>query len=495
MSTSTYSSRSGVIWSTEEAISVGNGNNRRSDQLTGCDPQVDSRSVSKTRLGKRSALTMNSAKLRRSGKRTGSIDELPPTTASRIAVLRSNIPLKLILVLVLSVLCGCAHRQFVTQSYPRWGKEIWLSRNERDNLLPMRIQMPAQPVVAPACLLVVHGMNEYIGRYGDIAAYFARRFVVAGFDLYAHGLSNPTLLAADRAIRGGAAGFDVSDAYLAQADLHDLEPMRRDFDQALRRLIEVCDQQGEPSRPIFILSHSLGALIAASYLLEQEPVGGPRSRIQGIVFLGPAFSVTEVPGWRGYFQTPIVKLSFYAEEHFLRSHGEPLPLLIANQILALATVPLLDGLFEVLSWPGLRRVFSPTTPGWVPDYLSDWEEERARHRADGYIIRRSILRYVKGVEAEIVRFRRHMAGFATPYFLIYSGGDPITPAWGNHDFAAKTFHKHPDNQMLPLVDKVHHEHLFSAPPLRDELLGRIEGWLDRRLKSIDGVPAERVDTR
>jgi alpha-beta hydrolase superfamily lysophospholipase len=402
---------------------------------------------------------------------------------------------KLILVLVLSMLCGCAHQQFVTQAYLRWGKEIWLSRNDRGSLLPVRIQMPAQPEAAPGCLLIVHGMNEYVGRYGDIAAYFAKRFIVAGFDLYAHGLSNPTLLAADRAITEGASEFDVSDAYLAQASLRDLEPMRRDLDQVLRALIAVCDQRGKPGLPIFILSHSLGSLISASYLLEHAPGDDLRSRIQGIVFLGPAFSVTEVPGWRGYFQTPVVKLSFYAEEHFLRSHGEPLPLLIANQILALVTVPLLDGLFEALSWPGLRRVFSPTTPDWVPEYLSDWEEERARHRADGYIIRRSILRYVKGVEAEIVRFRRHMAGFATPYFLVYSGGDPITLAWGNHDFAAKTFDKHPDNQILPLVDKVHHEHLYSAPPLRDELLGKIEGWLDRRLSSIDEIAAERATAR
>jgi alpha-beta hydrolase superfamily lysophospholipase len=402
---------------------------------------------------------------------------------------------KLILILVLSMSCGCAHRQFVTQPYPRWGQEVWLSRNDRDSPLPMRVQMPPRPAVAPACILIVHGMNEYIGRYDEIAAYFARRFIVAGFDLYAHGLSNPSLLAADRAITGGASEFDVSDAYLAQASLRNLEPMRRDLDQVLRRLIEVCDQRGKPGLPIFILSHSLGSLISASYLLEQAPGDDLRSRIQGIVFLGPAFSVTEVPGWRGYFQTPVVKLSFYAEEHFLRSHGELLPLLIANQALALVTVPLLDGLFEVLSWPGLRHIFSPTTPGWVPDYLSDWEDERARHRADAYIIRRSILRYVKGVEGEIVRFRRHMEELSTPYFLVYSASDPITPAWGSHDFAGKTFDKHPDNQVLPLIDKVHHEQLFSAPPLRHELLRKIEGWLDRRLSSINEVAAERASAR
>jgi alpha-beta hydrolase superfamily lysophospholipase len=382
------------------------------------------------------------------------------------------------------MLCGCAHRQFVTKAYPRWGEELWLARNGRDSLLSMRVQLPQNPSAAPACLLIVHGMNEYIGRYGEIAAYFARRFIVAGFDLYAHGLSNPTLLAADRAIAAGAGHFDVSDAYLAQAGLRDLAPMREDFDRALRRLTALCDAQGPPGRPVFILSHSLGSLVTATYLLEHG-----QERVQGIVFSGPAFSVTEIPGWRGYFQTPFVKLAFHAEEHFLRPQGEPLPLMIANQALALVTVPLLDGLFSALSWPGLRSVFSPVTPNWVPDYLTDWEEERARHRADAYIIRRSILRYVKGIEEEIVRFRRHMSEFSTPYLLIYSGRDPITPAWGNHDFAAKTLARHPDNQLLPLVDKSHHEHFFSAPPLRDELLERIDDWLDRRLKSLQEADA------
>lgn len=377
------------------------------------------------------------------------------------------------------MLCACAHRQLVTKPYPRWGEELWLVRGDCDQPLSMRVQLPENPAAAPACLLIVHGMNEYVGRYGEIAAHFSRRFIVAGFDLYAHGLSNPTLLAADRAIAAGAGEFDVSDAYLTQARLRDLEPMRRDFERALRRLIAICDEQGRPGRPVFILSHSLGSLIAASSLLRH-----PHERVQGIVFSGPAFSVTEIPGWRGYFQTPFVKLAFHVEEHFLRPQGEPLPLMIANQALALVTVPLLDGLFNVLSWPGLRSIFSPVTPDWVPDYLTDWEEERARHRADGYIIRRTILRYVKGIEEEIARFRRGMAGFSTPYLLIYSSRDPITPAWGNHDFAAKTLAKHPDNQLLPLVDKFHHEHLFSAPPLRDELLRRIDDWLERRLKSL-----------
>jgi alpha-beta hydrolase superfamily lysophospholipase len=392
-----------------------------------------------------------------------------------------------VLLVILAMLCGCAHRQFVKAPYPRWGKEMPLEQADRCPPLLMRVLRPPEPLETPGCLLIVHGMNEYVGRYGDIARHFAERFIVAGFDLYAYGLSNPVLSEADRALAAGAGEQDVGEAYLAQLPLSDLEPMRRDLDRVLRRLVEVCDEQGMPGKPVFILSHSLGSLVAASYLLQAHDENDPRERVQGIVFSGPAFSVTQVPGWRGWLQNPLIDLSFYAEEHFLQPCGEALPLLILNQAVALSTAPLLNGLFEVFSWPGLRQLFTPRTPDWVVNYLTDWEAERARHRADGYIVRRSLLRYVKGVEHEIVRFRRGMAEFATPYFLIYSGHDPITPAWGNHDFAAKTLAKHPDNQLLPLADKFHHEHLFSAPPLRDELLEKIDRWLDRRLKSLRGA--------
>lgn len=405
-------------------------------------------------------------------------------------VYRNKCPLApwVFLFLLLAMLSGCVHQQFVTQPYPRWGEEIPLNQTNNASPLILRIIQPTEPAHAPACVLLVHGMNEYIGRYDDIAHYFAQRFIVAGFDLHAHGLSNPILQQADQALIAGAAQQQVGNAYLAQTQLHDLEPMRQGFKQALQHVITLCDKQdekGEPDRPIFIVSHSLGSLIAASYLLASRDPNDPATRVQGIVLLGPAFSVSEVPGWRGWLANPFIKLSFHAEEHFLNPQNEPLPLLIVNQLVSLITVPLLDGLFEVLSWPGLRTLFTPVSPAWVVDYLTDSEAEKGRIRADGWIIRRNLLRYVKGIEAEIVRFRRHMSTFAIPYYLIYSGRDPITPAWGSEDFAHVTLQNHPDNALLPLPELSHHEHLFSSPPLRDELLEKIERWLDKRLRSLD----------
>jgi alpha-beta hydrolase superfamily lysophospholipase len=387
---------------------------------------------------------------------------------------------------MLAVLSGCVHQKFVSEPYPRWGEENNIYQSNGDESLILRVLVPPEPANAPACILLVHGMNEHIGRYGEIARYFSRHFIVAGFDFYAHGLSNTVLQQADSALVAGGGKQEISDAYLMQLPLRNLEPMRRSLDLALRQTIVRCDTQSQSARPVFIVSHSLGALVTASYLIGIQNKNDLVKRVQGIVFLAPAFAVSEPPGWRGWLANPLIKLSFHAETYFLHPRrDEPLPLLISNQLLSLITVPLLDGVFEVLSWPGLRHLLTPGAPQWVVDYLTDSETEKARLRADDWIVRRSLLRYVKGIEEEIVHFRRVMDRFTIPYYLIYSEHDPITPSWGNKDFARTTLSHHSDNEILVLSNLHYHQHLFLTEPRRTELLNNIEYWMERRLRSLE----------
>jgi len=388
-------------------------------------------------------------------------------------------------VLILPMLTGCAQQQFVSEPYPRWGEESLIKRPGTNLPLVLRMLSPLEPMQAPACVLIVHGMNEHIGRYQEIARYFSRRFIVAGFDLFGHGLSNQYLQQADQALRAGAVNREVSDAYLAQTLLSDLELMRQDLHLALRHFAASCDEQIGPERPVFIVSHSLGSLVTASYLLQVGNEDELARRVQGVVFLAPGFAVSEPPGWRGWLQNPLIRLSFYAEEHFLHPQDEPLPQLIFNQALSLVIVPALDGLFEVFSWPGLRNLFTPTAPAWVLDYLTDSETEKARLREDDWIVRRSLLRYVKGIEGEIVRFRRHMDQFAIPYLLISSEDDPITPSWGIVDFTQATLKNSPDNKLLALPNLRYHQHLFLKEPARQETLAAIELWLNQRMHSLN----------
>jgi alpha-beta hydrolase superfamily lysophospholipase len=400
--------------------------------------------------------------------------------------MRASAATLILLALILAVLTGCAQQKFVvSEPYPRWGEESLIKRPGANLPLILRTLSPPEPTQAPACVLLVHGMNEHIGRYQEIAHYFSHRFIVAGFDLFGHGLSNQYLQQADQALRAGAVNREVSDAYLAQTSLHDLEPMRQDLHLALRHFTASCDEQSGPEKPVFIVSHSLGSLVTASYLLQVGNEDELARRLQGVVLLAPGFAVSEPPGWRGWLQNPLIRLSFYAEEHFLHPQGEPLPLLIFNQVLSLVIVPVLDGLFEVFSWPGLRNLFTPAAPAWVLDYLTDSEKEKARLRADDWIVRRSLLRYVKGIEGEIVRFRRHMDQFAIPYLLISSEYDPITPSWGMVDFTHATLNNSPDNKLLALPNLRYHQHLFLKEPARQKILTAIDLWLDRRMHSLN----------
>lgn len=387
------------------------------------------------------------------------------------------------LILILVGACvGCVHRQSLTEPYPRWGKEIEINSQQSDSdPLIVRMVHPTELQQAKACLLLVHGMNEYIGRYAEVAHFFAKNFLVAGFDLYGHGLSHPSLRRADLSLIAGAEKQEIRDAYLAQIPLQNLDLLRESLGLALQQLISLCDEHGLAAKPIFIVSHSLGSLITASYFLQNLDNPVYAKRVAGVVFLGPAFAVSEVPGWRGWFANLLIKLSFHAEEHFLNPHDEPFPLMIANQTIALLVVPILDGIFEILSWPGLRSLFTPTTPDWVVNYLTDDPQERARIRKDGWFVRQTLLRYVKGIESEIVAFRRKMTVFDRAYYLIYSEHDPITASWGNHDFSRATLRNHPDNQVLAYPGLSHHEHLFSAEPLRHEIFEKIQQWLEWRL--------------
>lgn len=395
-------------------------------------------------------------------------------------LLKSHLTTLFVFFLLLVTLSGCIHHPFVTAPYPRWGEETAIGQEGEEPLILRTLSSP-RPDSSTACVLLVHGMNEHIGRYGEVARYFSRHFFVAGFDHYAHGLSNPVLRRADRMLAEGIERIDVGEAYLAQSALYDLEPLRQMFGRALKAFMAQCEAQ-DSQQPVFIVAHSLGGLVTASYLLKYQNESDLIKRIQGVIFLAPAFAVSEPPGWRGWVANPLIKLSFYAETHFLHPHDEPLPLLLFNQLLSLVTVPVLDGLFEVLSWPGLRQFVTPVSPAWVTDYLTDSDIEKARLRADHWIVRRSLLRYVKGIEREIVNFRRQMADFSIPYYLIYAELDPITPAWGNEDFIAATLKHNSANKVRKLPGLVYHQHVFLKEPRRTELLDSIEQWVYRQIR-------------
>jgi alpha-beta hydrolase superfamily lysophospholipase len=110
---------------------------------------------------------------------------------------------------------------------------------------------------AKATLAVVHGFNEYSGRYGNVVDWFVPRgYAVHAFDHRGHGRSQ---------------GQRGAIEYFAQ--------VREDV-QAFLALV----RQEEPVLPLFLLGHSYGGLVALNYVLHQ-PDG-----LVGVIASGPLLS-------------------------------------------------------------------------------------------------------------------------------------------------------------------------------------------------------------
>ena len=94
-----------------------------------------------------------------------------------------------------------------------------------------------------AVLLVVHGLAEHSGRYMNVVNHFVPLgYAVYGFDHIGHGKSEGTRVYVDRFT-------DYTDTLKRYFDLIRLE---------------------HPDKPVFLVGHSLGALIAGAYLLEHQ---------------------------------------------------------------------------------------------------------------------------------------------------------------------------------------------------------------------------------
>ncbi|WP_040482355.1 alpha/beta hydrolase [Luminiphilus syltensis] len=120
--------------------------------------------------------------------------------------------------------------------------------------------LPAHTPVAT--LLLLHGLGEHSGRYQALGERFAQRGIaVFALDHRGHGQSP-----------GPRVNVRHFDDYLPDA-------------RALRRVIN----NQYPELPCFLLGHSMGGLMAARLLLEDQ------SDYQGVMYSGPAFAAAEPP--------------------------------------------------------------------------------------------------------------------------------------------------------------------------------------------------------
>jgi len=118
---------------------------------------------------------------------------------------------------------------------------------------------------ARAAILLVHGVAEHSGRYAHVAAYLnGQGYAVYALDLRGHGRSPGPR------------------AYVGRYDLY--------LDDLLAYFQQVAAE--EPGRPIFILGHSMGGLLALVFTARRQ------SSLAGMITSGAPVALGEVtPGW------------------------------------------------------------------------------------------------------------------------------------------------------------------------------------------------------
>lgn len=115
---------------------------------------------------------------------------------------------------------------------------------------------------ARAAVLLVHGLGEHSSRYAHVADHLTQRnFSVHTLDHYGHGKSD------------GHAGY--------------VERFSVYLDGVAALLKKVRNEH--PERPLFLVGHSMGGLIAAAFLLEHP------SAFQACVLSGPAIKSDQAP--------------------------------------------------------------------------------------------------------------------------------------------------------------------------------------------------------
>jgi alpha-beta hydrolase superfamily lysophospholipase len=111
-----------------------------------------------------------------------------------------------------------------------------------------------------AALLIVHGLAEHSGRYGNVVNHFVPLgYAVYGIDHFGHGKSDGTRVYVKR--------FD-------------------DYTNTLKVYFDKI-RGSQPGKPIFLVGHSMGGLITAMYLLDHQ------AELAGAVLSGPAVKIPE----------------------------------------------------------------------------------------------------------------------------------------------------------------------------------------------------------
>lgn len=248
---------------------------------------------------------------------------------------------------------------------------------------------------AKGSVVLVHGVHEHSGRHAYAAAtLMARGLEVFSYDHRGHGRSG-----------GARADVQAFDAYVADLDVV---------------LAEVHRETG--GRPVVLMGHSMGGLVAAAYVVEKGADG-----LAGLVLSSPALHTFPVP-----------RLLERAAPHVARW-------------LPLRPISRLD-LSRLSHDPAVEREY-----------------------------REDALNTISGLRARLAyhlllgsrRVQAHPEAFTLPLYLMHGTGDTITPHGGSEWLAE---HAPSPDVTLRLYDGLYHE--LMKEPERDAILRDLADWVE-----------------
>lgn len=267
--------------------------------------------------------------------------------------------------------------------------------SDGDNLAVQDWPLPEE-VRPRALVLVVHGLGEHAGRYDAMAQRLnGWGFAVRSYDQYGHGES------------GGVRGALPTSTRLLD-DLADI------VDSSRRRV--------GPEVPLVLLGHSLGGLVAASFVARGI------LPVDALVLSSPALA-TRLSGL---------------------------------QKLLMAIVPAVAPNLTVKN-------------GLDPDFLSHDPEVVAAYRGDARVHPYVSGRLARFIQDEGPRVVALAETWTVPTLLMYAGDDRMVDPAGSRAFAAAAPARHVGAHCF---EDLYHEIFNEAR--RDEVFDRLKQWLDER---------------
>ena len=252
-----------------------------------------------------------------------------------------------------------------------------------------------------AVLLVAHGYGEHSGRYGNLVeAMVPRGFALYALDHRGHGRSE-----GPRGHVGRFAEFI--------ADLH-----------AFRVRVE----EGQRGKPLVVLGHSMGGLIAVRYLLSHA------SGVTGAVLSSPAF---------GILNEPPRALRWVA---------------------------------RILSWIAPRASFQSNVE---PELLSRDADVGRAYAEDPLVHRRASVRFYTEFKWAIRDAHERAAEIVLPILVLQAGDDRLVDARATESFVQKVGSERKEFQ---LYTGFFHE-IFNETE-KERVFADLERWLETRLAAI-----------